>query len=126
MTEAKALAEQSLADIQSNADVLPEHLALSQISLGNVLMELRQFDDAIQQYQSAHALYLQEWPADHPKVALSAHNLATAHRQNNQCDLAIPLYELAIEANTKRLGADHSRVKASRAQWSLCQRTEAN
>jgi len=120
LPEAIELARKSVLDVDASSQSLPTHRALVRVTLGNAQMRQQQYADAIEAYQVAHEIYQQSLGASHPRVASSAHNLATAYRLNGQCDRARPLYEEALSGMRESLGENHPRVQASARQLALC------
>ncbi len=120
LDQALKIATETIALVDTNPQSLPQHRAMARVSVGNVLMQQQSYEDAIGYYRPAHEIYLEAFEEGHPRLAVSAHNLATAYRQNGQCELAIPLYEMSIETNQARFGSDHPRVAESRRQRALC------
>lgn len=124
VAEAIDLARQSVRDVDASDESLATHRALVRVTLGNALMRQQLYPEAIEAYQRAHDLYRQSFGESHPRVGISAHNLATAYRLNGQCERARPLYLESLAALRATLDEHDPRIQASQQQLALCPQPE--
>ena len=117
---AETNARQATALVESAGSGNPQLLATARTTLGNVLMAKEAHAEAGTLYKQALETYQQQLGGEHPRVALVAHNLATALRLGGQCDEAVQYYELAITIAEQRYPADHPELAESRRQRALC------
>ncbi|MEM7708884.1 MAG: serine/threonine-protein kinase [Pseudomonadota bacterium] len=98
----------------------PQLLATASTTLGNVLMARESFTDAGEQYRTALVAYQNDLGELHPRVALVAHNLATALRLSGDCSAALEYYDLSISIGSSHYPTDHPELRESRRQRALC------
>ncbi len=98
----------------------PQLLATASTTLGNVLMSRKSFADAGEQYRTALSAYQSDLGESHPRVALVAHNLATALRLAGDCDGALEYYDLSITIGSEHYPDDHPELRETRRQRALC------
>lgn len=87
----------------------PEHpkVALAHFNLGDVLIELERYDEALVQHERALAINRKLYPADHLDLADSYDSLGAIWREKGQPQRAIGLHSQALAIRTKQLGADN-------------------
>jgi serine/threonine protein kinase len=85
----------------------PLAVARLQARLGLSLLSLGYANDAIDLLSKVREVYTVELGADHRDTLTALHNLALAHQQAGNVDLAVPLFEESLRRSEETLGADH-------------------
>jgi eukaryotic-like serine/threonine-protein kinase len=85
----------------------PLVVAVLQQRLGQALLNLGHWQEAISLFVKARETQTPLLGADHPHTLLSLNNLAVGHRDAGKLNLALPLFEEVLKLRKARLGADH-------------------
>ncbi len=90
----------------------PNHpdIASSYNNLGNVYLDLQQYDLAMEYHKKALDIYIKSCPAQHPDIAMSYRNIGHIHEKKGQWKQAMDNYQNAAAIYRNSLASDHSDV----------------
>ena len=107
ITEATERFEHALRVLEGKADTEPLALARALSDMGNLSAQISELDAALDYFQRANAIRLEQLGKGHPELSIGALNVGHVYEAKGNLDAAAASYERALSLRTAAHGPVH-------------------